>query len=57
MVAFAVITNSRATEPTNSFMSVVIVATEANILRCDAVEVRVIEKNFPWLNCARTIPA
>jgi hypothetical protein len=42
MVAFAVITNSRATEPTNSFMSVVIVATEANILRCDAVEVRVI---------------
>ena len=41
--ALAVMTNSRAAEPTNSFVSVLIVATEANIPRCVAV-VEVIRK-------------
>lgn len=41
--ALAVMANSRATEPTNSFVSVLIVATEVNIPRCGAV-VEVIRK-------------
>ena len=42
-VAVAVMANIRATEPTNTFVSVLIVATEANIPRCVAV-VEVIRK-------------
>jgi hypothetical protein len=39
MSAVAVMANIRATEPTNMFVRVLIVANEANIPRCGAVAV------------------
>jgi hypothetical protein len=47
--ALAVMANSRATEPTNSFVSALFVADEANTPRCGAVvEVirKVIQNNY-----------